>query len=79
MTSKKYVYHHFVDESFHHRNHHHQGLAHQPNSLDDLDNDTIPFDNVPVRYDDSGKISALENKQKYNILIMLFAITISEK
>lgn len=30
------------------------GLAHQQNSLDDLDNDTIPFDNVPLRYDTSG-------------------------
>ena len=30
---------------------HHHGLAHQQNSLDDLDNDTIPFDSVPVRYD----------------------------
>ena len=31
-------------------------LTHQPNSLDDLDeNDTIPFDNVPVRYDTTGK------------------------
>ena len=58
MTSKKKNY-HFVDESFHHH-HHHQGLAHQPNSLDDLDNDTIPFDNVPVRYDDSGKIAHLK-------------------
>ena len=66
MTSKKNY--HFVDESFH-RHHHHQGLAHQPNSLDDLDNDTIPFDNVPVRYDDSGKIAlialiSLDNRQK---------------
>ena len=49
-----YHHHHFVDESIH-GHPHHQGLAHQPNSLDDLDNDTIPFDNVPVRYDDSGK------------------------
>ena len=49
-----YYHHHFVDESIH-GHPHHQGLAHQPNSLDDLDNDTIPFDNVPVRYDDSGK------------------------
>ena len=31
------------------------GLAHQPDSLDDLDNDTIPFDNIPVRYDATGK------------------------
>ena len=30
-------------------------LTHQPNSLDDLDEaDTIPFDNVPVRYDSTG-------------------------
>ena len=30
-------------------------LPHQPNSLDDLDEaDTIPFDNVPVRYDTTG-------------------------
>ena len=53
-----YYHHHFVDESIH-GHPHHQGLAHQPNSLDDLDNDTIPFDNVPVRYDDSGKDDTL--------------------
>ena len=28
-------------------------FAHQQNSLDDLDNDTIPFDSVPVRYEDT--------------------------
>jgi hypothetical protein len=33
------------------------GLVHQPDSLDDLDNDndTIPFDTVPVRYDEAGQ------------------------
>ena len=43
----------FSDESYPHHPHH-QALAHQQNSLDDLDNDTIPFDNVPVRYDGTG-------------------------
>ena len=34
-------------------------LAHQPNSLDDLDDDgdAIPFDNIPVRYDTTGMFS----------------------
>lgn len=41
-----------LDASYHH------GLAHQQNSLDDLDNDTIPFDNVPVRYDGNAAASA---------------------
>ena len=31
------------------------GLAHQPNSLDDLDGETLPFDDVPIRYDSSSK------------------------
>jgi hypothetical protein len=30
-------------------------LAHQPNSLDDLDGETLPFDDVPIRYDSSGE------------------------
>ena len=39
------------------RGYHGGRLAHQPNSLDDLDEaDTIPFDTVPVRYDTTGKI-----------------------
>lgn len=34
------------------------GLAHQPNSLDDLDGDPLPYDDVPVRYDDNtGKVN----------------------
>jgi hypothetical protein len=45
----------------HHQVQHHQvqgvrqrnPFAHQQNSLDDLDNDTIPFDSVPVRYEDT--------------------------
>lgn len=31
-------------------------LAHQPNSLDDLDGETLPFDDVPIRYDASGEL-----------------------
>ncbi len=34
---------------------HFQGLVHQPDSLDDLDNETIPFDNIPVRYESEGQ------------------------
>jgi hypothetical protein len=34
---------------------HYPGLVHQPDSLDDLDSDTIPFDNIPVRYESTGK------------------------
>ena len=30
-------------------------IAHQPNSLDDLDGETLPFDDVPIRYDTSGE------------------------
>lgn len=30
-------------------------LPHQPNSLDDLDESTLPFDNIPVRYESTGK------------------------
>ena len=33
----------------------HKEVLHQPNSLDDLDGETLPFDDVPIRYDASGK------------------------
>ena len=33
------------------------GLCHQPNSLDDLEpSETLPFDDVPVRYDETGTV-----------------------
>ena len=34
-------------------------IAHQPNSLDDLDGETLPFDDVPIRYDTSGEQHSL--------------------
>ena len=35
-------------------------IAHQPNSLDDLDGETLPFDDVPIRYDTSGEDIIIE-------------------
>ena len=37
-------------------------LAHQPNSLDDLDGETLPFDDVPIRYDASGKRAVFDQE-----------------
>ena len=51
------------------REYHGGRLTHQPSSLDDLDEaDTIPFDNVPLRYDTTGKIIRSWNMEVWRVL-----------